>query len=77
MGTIVTWIIVFAILCGCIFIWSYMLHRGPHSDEGGSLPSCDGNCFSCAKNVGNKISNPDDCDDHETQMSETERVRQR
>ncbi len=54
MGTVITWLIVFAILCGCLFAWSYMLHRGPHAGEGDNEdgPSCDGDCIHCAKNTG-------------------------
>ena len=50
MGTIVGWILVFAIICGCIFAWTYMLHRGPHANDE-SEKSCDGNCSACAINA--------------------------
>ena len=62
MGTIITWIVVFAILCGCLFLWTYMLHRGPHSDENGESPSCDGDCLNCAKNFNQKIQAMENCD---------------
>ncbi|MBO4396326.1 MAG: hypothetical protein J5819_08270 [Eubacterium sp.] len=60
MGTIITWLIVFAIMCGCLFAWSYMLHRGPHAEDGenGDSESCDGDCLHCAKNI-NKNNNKD------------------
>lgn len=61
MGTIVTWIIVFAILCGCIFAWTYMLHRGPHADDDNKTASCDGDCLHCARNIEHKIITPDNC----------------
>ena len=63
MGTVITWLIVFAILCGCLFAWSYMLHRGPHADDGDGLPSCDGDCLHCAKNVGREVTTPDSCEE--------------
>ena len=63
MGTVITWIIVFAILCGCIFAWCYMLHRGPHANEGNDSASCDGDCLHCASNSMHNISRtPDNCE---------------
>ena len=64
MGTVITWIVIFLILCGCIFLWTYMLHRGPHAGEGDAeIPSCDGNCMSCSANTRKQIHNPDECKD--------------
>ena len=70
MSTIITWVIIFAILCGCITFWVYMIHRGRSDEEtsdgtDNSFPSCDGNCFSCAKNFSGEIRKPDDCSDHD------------
>ena len=50
METVIAWLIIFAILCGCIFSLFYMLHRGPHSKENAE-GSCDGNCSACAVNA--------------------------
>ena len=66
MSAVIAWVIVFAIICGCIFFWVYMLHRDPHSKEDTQeqmteFSSCDGNCFSCAKNFKNEIKKPADC----------------
>ena len=63
MNAIIGWIIVFAIICGCIFAWTYMCHRGPHADEN-ELSDCNGDCLHCAKNVSNHMMNPDDCEEH-------------
>ena len=63
MGTIITWIIVFAILCGCIFAWCYMLHRGPHAGENDDDSSCDGDCLNCAKNFNQQILTKENCEE--------------
>ncbi len=65
MNAIIGWIIVFAIICGCIFAWTYMCHRGPHADEN-ELSGCNGDCLHCAKNVSNHMINPDDCEENTT-----------
>ncbi|MBR6228530.1 MAG: hypothetical protein IKQ97_02220 [Eubacterium sp.] len=63
MGTIITWIIVFAILCGCIFAWVYMCHRGPHANENSTSDSCNGDCLHCASNTMHNLSRtPETCD---------------
>ena len=62
MGTVISWIIVFAILCGCIFMWTYMLHRGPHAGDD-EKNDCNGDCLHCAKNIANQIKTPSECDD--------------
>ena len=64
MKTLIAWIIIFAIICGCIIVWTYMMHRGPHAndDSGTELPSCDGNCINCAKNTMGGEYDPTDCD---------------
>ncbi|MCR4605375.1 MAG: hypothetical protein K5639_05190 [Eubacterium sp.] len=54
MGTVIAWIAIFAIICGCIFAWSYMLHRGPHAGENDEQ-KCDGNCTACAINAMKKM----------------------
>ena len=65
MGTVITWIVVFAILCGCVFAWTYMLHRGPHADEGSELSSCDGDCLHCAANAMHKQNmTPENCEEN-------------
>ena len=64
MGTIIAWIVIFAILCGCLFLWTYSQHRGSHRGEGGEGPSCDGDCLNCAKNFNQQFRTKDECDEN-------------
>ena len=57
MGTVISWIIVFAILCGCIFLWTYRIHRGPNADSDENN-DCNGDCLHCAKNIVNNKNYP-------------------
>ena len=72
MGTIITWIVIFAILCGCLFLWTFSQHRHPQGGDGDG-PSCDGDCLNCAKNFDRQFRSKADCEESDAGSDDTKK----
>ena len=66
MGTVIAWIVIFAILCGCLFLWTYSQHRHPQDGEDGKGSSCDGDCLNCAKIFNQQFRSRSECEENDT-----------